>query len=135
MTNRISTVAIALTLTSGALAPAVAEPTLGFSIPAVIGGAYHQPGVAVNAAEVRHHGGLLVPAATRWVRTRDKTVSDVTFKAPAVVTIAYRDPRVATNSTEVRRQSGFATPSAVHWLPVAQPAVEANAGHVRLGSL
>lgn len=66
MTHRIRTFATAGSLTLLALAPAAAaEVASSFSVPAVIGAAYHAPGVALNASDVRKQGGLLVPSATR----------------------------------------------------------------------
>lgn len=72
MTHRTITLTAALTMTVAALLPATgSEATLGtaahgaFSVSAVIGAAYHTPGLALSAADVRAQGGLLVPALTR----------------------------------------------------------------------
>jgi hypothetical protein len=97
MTYRSAALA-ALALTLGTLAPAAAEPARGtFGIPAVVGAAYHVPGVAVNAVEVRRQGGLLIPSVARWQPARDETAQAEPFKAPGVVTVAYRDPRIASS--------------------------------------
>ncbi len=72
MTHRSLTLAAALTLTAAALLPAAAsEVTLDtaahgtFSVPAVLGAAYHTPGLALSAVDVRAQGGLLVPILAR----------------------------------------------------------------------
>ena len=136
MTHRIRTFATAASLTLLALAPAAAaEVASGFSVPAVIGAAYHAPGVALNASDVRKQGGLLVPSATRWVQARGETKSVEPFKAPGVITVAYRVPRIASDAYGVLRQGGFATAGVVRWLPAAPATAEADAGNVRLGSL
>ena len=77
MTHRTITLTAALTMTAAAFLPAAAsEMTLdtaahgAFSIPVVIGAAYHTPGLALSAADVRAQGGLLVPALTRWQHSR-----------------------------------------------------------------
>jgi hypothetical protein len=142
MTHRTITLTAALTMTVAALLPAAAsEATLdtaahgGFSIPAVIGAAYHTPGLALSASDVRAQGGLLVPALTRWQEARPTIASVEPFKAPGTITVAYSNRNVATDAAQVLKQGGFATAGAVRWLPDAPVAVEANTGTVKLGSL
>ncbi|KQO76386.1 hypothetical protein [Methylobacterium sp. Leaf88] len=136
MTNRIRTFAAAAILTLGALAPAAAaDVASSFSVPAVIGAAYHAPGVALNASDIRRQGGLSVPSVSRWVQARAETVSVEPLKAPGVITRAYRNPRIASDASGVLRQGGFATAGVVRWLPTAPATAEADAGNVRLGSL
>lgn len=136
MTYRSAALAAVLTLTLGTFAPAVAEPAQGtFSIPAVVGGAYHQAGVALNATDVRRQGGLLVPSVTRWDAARPAVAQAEPFKAPGVVTVAYRNPSIALDAAGVLRQGGFATAGVVRWLPAAPVTAEASVGNVRLGSL
>jgi hypothetical protein len=95
MSHRSITLTAALTMTVAALLPAAAsEATLdtaahgAFSVPAVLGAAYHTPGLALSAADVRAQGGLLVPALTRWQEARPATASAEPFKAPATITVA-----------------------------------------------
>ncbi|MBP1179420.1 hypothetical protein [Methylobacterium sp. PvR107] len=142
MSHRTVTLTAALTMAVAALLPAAAsEATLGiaahgaFSVPAVIGAAYHTPGLALSAADVRAQGGLLVPALTRWQDARPATASVEPFKVPATITVAYRNRNVATDAAQVLKQGGFATVGAVRWLPDAPNMVEANTGTVKLGSL
>ena len=136
MTHRTATLVAALTLTLGTLVTAVAEPDQGtFSVPTVVGGAYHQPGVALNATDVRRQGGLLVPSVTRWDAARPAVAQAEPFKAPGVVTVAYRNPSIAPDAAGVLRQGGFATAGVVRWLPATPATAEASVGNVRLGSL
>lgn len=136
MTHRTAIFAVALILTHGNLAPAAAEPVHGtFSIPAVVGGAYHQPGVALNAADVRRQGVLLVPSNTQREATRAAVAQAEPFKAPGVVTVAYRNPSIASDAAGVIRQGGFATAGVVRWLPANPVTAEVGVGSVRLGSL
>jgi hypothetical protein len=142
MTHRTLNLAAALTLTVTAILPASAsEVNLDsaahgtFSVPAVIGAAYHTPGVALGASDVRAQGGLLVPALTRWRQARLAIASVEPFKAPATITVAYRNRNIATNATQVLKQGGFATAGVVRWRPVAPVTVEAATGTVKLGAL
>ncbi len=142
MTHRSITLAAALTMTAAALLPAAAsEVTLdttahgAFSVPAVIGAAYHTPGLALSAADIRAQGGLLVPILARWQEARPATASAEPFNAPATITVAYRNRNVATDAAQVRKQGGFATAGVVRWLPGAPITVEANTGTVKLGAL
>jgi hypothetical protein len=142
MTHRSITLTAALTMTVAALLPAAAsEATLdtvshgAFSVPAVLGAAYHTPGLALSAVDVRAQGGLLVPALTRWQEARPATSSAEPFKTPATITVAYRNQNVATDAAQVLKQGGFATAGVVRWLPDAPITVEANTGTVKLGSL
>jgi hypothetical protein len=142
MTHRTITLTAALTMTVAALLPAAgSEATRGtaahgaFSVPAVIGAAYHTPGLALSAADVRAQGGLLVPALTRWQEARPAIASVEPFKAPGTITVAYRNRNVATDAAQVLKQGGFATAGVVRWLPDAPVTVEANTGTVKLGAL
>lgn len=142
MTHRSITLAAALTMTVAALLPASAsEATLDtaahgtFSVPAVLGAAYHTPGLALSAADVRAQGGLLVPTLARWQPARPAVTSGEPFKAPATITVAYRNRNIATNAAQVLKQGGFATAGVVRWLPDAPITVEANTGTVKLGAL
>jgi hypothetical protein len=142
MTHRTLALTAALTMTVAAVLPAAAsEVALGtaahgaFSVPAVIGAAYHTPGLALSAADVQAQGGLLVPALTRWQEARPAIASAEPFKAPGTITVAYRNRNVATDAAQVLKQGGFATAGVVRWLPDAPVTVEATTGTVKLGSL
>jgi hypothetical protein len=142
MTHRTLTLAAALAMTVATLLPASAsEADLGtaapgaFSVPAVVGAAYHTPGLALGAADVRAQGGLLVPALTRWQRARPAIAFAEPFKAPATITVAYRYRNIATDAAQVLKQGGFAIAGIVRWLPGASVTVEATAGPVKLGAL
>jgi hypothetical protein len=142
MTHRTITLTAALTMTVAALLPAAAsEVTVDtvahdtFSVPAVLGAAYHTPGVALSAGDVRAQGGLLVPALARWRESRPAVAAVEPFKAPATITGAYRNRNVATDAAQVLRQGGFATAGVVRWLPDAPVTAEATTGTVKLGSL
>ncbi|GJE12200.1 MULTISPECIES: hypothetical protein [Methylobacterium] len=143
MTRRTATRAIpfaaALALSVGALAAAPEATSTGsggaFPMPAVLGAAYHVPGVALGAAEVRSQGGLLVPNLTRWRRGRDASASAQPFRTPAAFTVAYRDPRIATDAAQVLKQGGFATAGVVRWLHDAPATVAASSVTVQLGAL
>lgn len=142
MTQRNITVAAALTMTVAALVPAsasdktsVASADGAFSIPAVIGAAYHERGIALSGADVRAQGGLLVPALTRWGRAQVASPSVMPFMAPATFTVAYRNRNVAANAAEVFKQGGFATAGVVRWLTDAPSDVKVSASIVELGAL
>lgn len=142
MSHPTGTLAAALTMTVAALLPASAsEANLDtaahgtFSVPPVVGAAYHTPGVALSAADIRGQGGLLVPAITRWQQARPAFASAEPFKTPATITVAYRNRTVATDAAQVLKQGGFATAGAVRWLHDAPNTVEATTMTVKLGAL
>lgn len=142
MTHRTIILSAALTMTVAALLPATASDATrdtaahgAFSVPAVIGAAYHTPGLALSAADVRAQGGLLVPALTYWQEARPTIASVEPFKAPATITAAYRNRNVATDAAQVLKQGGFATAGIVRWLPDAPVTAEATTRTVKLGAL
>ncbi|MCJ2066323.1 hypothetical protein MKK63_27045 [Methylobacterium sp. J-088] len=142
MTHRSLTRAAALTIIVAAVLPASAsKATLdtaahgAFSIPAVLGAAYHTPHLALSAADVRAQGGLLVPSLTRGQQAQPATASAEPFKAPATISVAYRNRNIATDAAQVHEQGGFATAGVVRWLPNALITHEANTSRVKLGAL
>ncbi|GJE61418.1 hypothetical protein [Methylobacterium trifolii] len=142
MSNRLNAFAAAFALTLVTLGQAsAAEVTTTnaapriVDMPSVIGAAYHDPRVAVNAAEVRNQGGFVVAGAARWQPVPAMVAVSDAFIAPGTITQAYRTRGVAANAGQVLRQGGFAVPGAVRWLPTAPATLEAQATNVRLGAL